>query len=146
MYDVGRKTKEPDLAKCLNNQHYTFLHSRKTKPQGRKQTPVSYKAPPKGFRHSKIPERKEFSNPTVITVIGHEKKARILRLLVEEDLTIMDLKKLTKINPGTIKRHIEDLVEAKLVFQSQILQNEYGFKLKYYRATARKFVFHLEWP
>ena len=58
----------------------------------------------------------------------------------------MELKKETNLNPGTIKRYLDDLVSKDLVRLTRKVQNEYGFFLKYYRATAKLFVIHIEWP
>ena len=69
-----------------------------------------------------------------------------LALLLESELNIMELKKKTKLNPGTIKRILDSLVSKDLAYLSRKVQNEYGFFLKYYRATAKSFVVHLEWP
>ena len=58
----------------------------------------------------------------------------------------MDLKNATGENPGTVKRHLDDLVDKKLIVQTRIEKNIYGIKVKYYRATARQFVFNIKWP
>ncbi len=81
-----------------------------------------------------------------ISLIKHDKKKLLLELLLNEDKTIMDLSKETGWNPGTVKRHLSDLVANKLVTPSKIEVNEYRIKLKYYRATARQFRFEFIWP
>ena len=93
-----------------------------------------------------IPEKKTINDPTVIPVLFHEKKQMILNLLLENELNIMELKHQTNMNPGTIKRHLDDLVSKELAFISQKVKNKYGIVLKYYRATAKSFVIHIEWP
>ncbi|MHA2226225.1 MAG: winged helix-turn-helix domain-containing protein [Candidatus Hodarchaeales archaeon] len=98
------------------------------------------------LKSSKIAELKTIHDPAVVPVLFHRKKQQILLLLIETDHTIMELKKKTKINPGTIKRHLNDLVEKNLVFQSYTIKNEYGFTLKYYRAVAKKFHVVLDFP
>ncbi len=81
-----------------------------------------------------------------IGIIIHKQKRLLLKALIENELNIKQLEDLTKINPGTIKRHLDDLIENKLVIQTQTIKNEYGFVLKYYRAVSKKFVVNLEWP
>ncbi len=81
-----------------------------------------------------------------ISLIKHDKKKLLLELLLNEDKTIMDLSKETGWNPGTVKRHLSDLVAKNLVTPSKIEVNEYRIKLKYYRATARQFRFEFIWP
>ncbi|MFX0171845.1 MAG: ArsR family transcriptional regulator [Candidatus Hodarchaeota archaeon] len=93
-----------------------------------------------------IPETKVISDPSAVPILFHKKKQIILNLLLEKELTIMDLKEETNLNPGTIKRYLDDLVSKNLAFLTRKVQNEYGFFLKYYRATAKSFIVHLEWP
>ncbi len=61
-------------------------------------------------------------------------------------MTIQDLRIATDINPGTIKRYLEDLQQHKLVFVESISENEYHIKMKYYRAIARSFVIKFRVP
>lgn len=92
-----------------------------------------------------LPEMK-ISDPDVVSVLFHEKKQDILRLLIHGEKNIMDLKKELKMNPGTIKRHLDDLRVKELVAEPRIVINKYGIKEKYYHATAKRFIVHLEWP
>ena len=82
----------------------------------------------------------------VIPVLFHEQRETIMKLLIDGQRNIIDLSKVTKMNPGTIKRHVDLLVQHGLATLSTIDTNEYGIKLKYYRATARKFTFSFSWP
>ena len=93
-----------------------------------------------------IPEKKELSDPSIIPILFHEKKQEILYLLREKEMNIMELKQKTKLNPGTIKRHLDDLIAKGLVFPSRKVKNKYGIVLKYYRATAKSFIFNIKWP
>ena len=93
-----------------------------------------------------IENEKEVVDPDTIPVLFHEKKQEILKLLIQKEMTIIDLKKTTKMNPGTIKRHLNDLIDKSLVFQSRIEINKYGIKMKFYRATAKKYSIHISWP
>lgn len=105
-----------------------------------------YKKPKELENEVEIPEVKRLTDPTVIPVLFHEKKQMILELLREKEMNIMELKHKTNLNPGTIKRHIDDLVSKELACISQQVKNKYGIVLKYYRATARSFIIHIEWP
>lgn len=105
-----------------------------------------YNKPPDGDEGSDIPQVKVISDPAVVPVLFHPKKQFILKLLIKKELNIMELKQETNLNPGTIKRYLDDLVSKELGFQTRKVQNEYGFFLKYYRATAKSFVIHIEWP
>ena len=108
---------------------------------------MSYKAGEIQIKQSAIKDEKIISDPSTIAILFHEKKQEILKLLIEKDLNIREMENQTKLNPGTIKRHLDDLLEKKLVFQSQTFKNEYGFTLKYYRAVATKFIFKIKpWP
>ena len=92
-----------------------------------------------------LPEMK-ISDPEVVSVLFHEKKQAILRLLMLGEKNIMDLKKELKMNPGTIKRHLDDLLAKNLVAKPRIIINKYGIKEKYYHAMAKRFIIHVEWP
>ena len=105
-----------------------------------------YEKPEHSENGSDIPAKKVINDPFVVPILFHKKKQIILYLLIKKELNIMDLKNETKWNPGTIKRYLDDLVSKDLVRLTRKLQNEYGFFLKYYRATAKSFVIHIEWP
>ena len=66
--------------------------------------------------------------------------------IIEKDFTIYDLKKELKLNPGVIKRHIDLLLSVGLIVQSKIDKNDVGLTLKYYRASAKTFKIHIDWP
>lgn len=85
-------------------------------------------------------------SPELILIILHEKKKEILKLLFEKGHTIQELKNLTGINPGTIKRHLNQLEENNLVFVQYIKKNSYNIKMKYYRATAKHIKISIELP
>ncbi|UCE13910.1 MAG: winged helix-turn-helix transcriptional regulator [Candidatus Heimdallarchaeota archaeon] len=93
-----------------------------------------------------IPPKKVITDPSVVPVLFHKKKQKILNLLLEKEFNIMELKQETNLNPGTIKRYLDDLVSKDLAFLTRKVQNEYGFFLKYYRATAKSFIIHIKWP
>jgi hypothetical protein len=105
-----------------------------------------YEKPEDSENDSDIPIKKEINDPSVVPILFHKKKQMILNLLLKKEFNIMELKKKTNLNPGTIKRYLDDLVSKDLVQLTRKVQNEYGFFLKYYRATAKSFVIHIEWP
>lgn len=81
-----------------------------------------------------------------ISLIKHDKKRLLLELLLVQEKTIMDLSNETGWNPGTVKRHLQDLEENGLIVYSKEEINEFNIKLKYYRTTAKQFKFQYIWP
>ena len=86
------------------------------------------------------------TNPEIIPIITHEKKKHILELLLSHEMTIMEISTATEWNPGTVKRHLEDLLSAKVVIVAREEFNQKKILLKYYRASAKHYRFHFEWP
>ena len=84
--------------------------------------------------------------PTRVSALDHDVRQQILKLLIDNELTIMQLSQKMDLNPGTVQRHLKILMEGDLVPEPKIITNQYGFKEKYYRAKARKYTFYLEWP
>lgn len=107
---------------------------------------MSYNADESTLKVSKIKDIEIIRDPSAVSSLFHDKKQEILKLLVEKDLNIRDIQNETGLNPGNIKRYLDDLLEKKLVVQSQTIKNEYGFIMKYYRAVSKKFIVNLEWP
>ena len=95
---------------------------------------------------NQVRENIKITDPAVIPIIFHKKKSLILQLLIKKEMTIIDLKKATKMNPGTVKRHINDLLKYNLVFVSRTVKNEFSIKMKYYSASAKTFNFEIGWP
>jgi predicted HTH transcriptional regulator len=97
-----------------------------------------------------IPEELIITDPNAVPTIFHEVKGVILRILIEKAMTIRELSEIKidgkEYNPGTIKRHLEDLLNFGLIKQLDPVKNEYGITLKYYRATAQNFKILLEFP
>ncbi len=91
-------------------------------------------------------DQKVITDPSVVPVLYHQEKQQILGMLIKSEYTIQELSTKLKLNPGTVKRHITDLIESNLAVQTRTEINEYGIKLKYYRASARQFVVKLSWP
>ena len=51
-----------------------------------------------------------------------------------------------EINPGTIKRHLDDLIANDLVFMIFDDRSEYNVKMKFYSAKARNFIIDIKIP
>lgn len=105
-----------------------------------------YNKEDKSENKSKILEKKTLNDPRTVPILFHEKKQLILLLLRDREYNIMELKQKTKMNPGTIKRHLNDLIAKDLVFLSRKEKNDYGIVLKYYRVTAKSFEITIKWP
>lgn len=75
-----------------------------------------------------------------ISSLIHEKKRQILETLIPREMKVIELVKQLGINPGTIKRHIDEMIAQGLVTLPRIVINALNVKEKYYRATARRFV------
>jgi predicted transcriptional regulator len=99
-----------------------------------------------GKNNFQVPDVLEITDPSLILVILHEKKKILLNLLFTRAMTIQDLKNATKINPGTIKRHLDDLTKHNLVYVEETKRNDYNIIMKYYRATARSFLINIRLP
>lgn len=95
-------------------------------------------------KSSKIKEEIKITDSSLALIVLHEKKKMILKMLLEKAMTIQDLKKATNLNPGTIKRHLDDLVKNKLVFVAQVKYSDYNIRMKYYRATAKNFTINIK--
>ena len=96
-------------------------------------------------KSTQIKEEIILTDPVAVSVVFHEKKSRILKLLVKKEMTIIDLKHATGMNPGTIKRHLDDLLRCNLIYISKEQLSEYSIVMKYYRAVAKKFNFNITW-
>lgn len=84
--------------------------------------------------------------PEQILQIMHEKKQLILLQLFNHALTIQELKQKTGLNPGTIKRYLDQLMKEELVFVEYSKRNEYNILMKFYRTTAKKFRINMLLP
>ncbi|MFW9924266.1 MAG: ArsR family transcriptional regulator [Candidatus Thorarchaeota archaeon] len=93
-----------------------------------------------------IKDEIQLTNPEAIPIIFHPKKEEILKLLISKEMTIIDISHATGMNPGTVKRHLDDLLQYDLVFISREKINEFGIMMKYYRASAKSFKFNIKWP
>ena len=95
-----------------------------------------------------IPSEKLIEDFETIPFFLHKQRSLMLRLLIKDEYTIIDLKEKTKLNPGTIRRHLDELIEKELVFLVRTEKTNFGQKMKYYRATARKFLVRInfDWP
>ena len=94
----------------------------------------------------KIQDELIITDSSLVLIILHDKKKLILENLLEKDMTIQDLRQSIGLNPGTIKRHLDDLKLHKLVFESRIEKNDYNITMKYYRAVAKSFKIKVQIP
>lgn len=104
-----------------------------------------YRIAAKHFVYVQAPEM-VVSDPVIISHLAHERKKILMDCLKSDHKTIMDLHRESGLNPGTVKRHLDELLDAGLVIYSREEFNERRILLKYYIAAARKIVFHYEWP
>lgn len=86
------------------------------------------------------------SDPEIITIFKSEGKQEILRILITQEMNLHDLRKKLEMNPGTVKRHLDQLLEYKLIEQTREDTNSWGVKMKYYRSVAKRFIIHYSWP
>jgi len=87
-----------------------------------------------------------FTDPKIIRIILHEQKLQILNILLKEMKNIQELKDLTGINPGTIKRNLDELMEVGLVEIAETKISNYNIKMKYYRAVGTQFELKFQLP
>ena len=87
-----------------------------------------------------------FTDPKIIRIILHEQKLQILNILLKEMKNIQELKDLTAINPGTIKRNLDELMEVGLVEVAETKMSNYNIKMKYYRAVGTQFELKFQLP
>jgi len=77
-----------------------------------------------------------------IRLIMSEKHNRILRLVIESELSVSDLAKRLKMNPGSIYYYLKELEKHGLVRQVRE-EVKGGIVKKYYRSAARQIVLGL---
>lgn len=94
----------------------------------------------------KIKDEIILDNPEVITFFKSEGKQDILKILINQEMNLHEIRNTLKMNPGTVKRHLDQLLEFKLIEQTREDTNSWGVKMKYYRAVAKKFIIHYSWP
>jgi predicted transcriptional regulator len=93
-----------------------------------------------------ISDQAAITDPLAVPILFHPEKQRILRILIREERTLQELSTELGMNPGVVKRHLVSLVKFNLVTPTREMLNEYGIKLKYYRAVAKLYVVSLKWP
>ncbi len=94
-----------------------------------------------------IPEEtKEITDPALIMQVMHSNKQRILKEIFQQGRTIQELKNLTGMNPGTVKRHLDELMKYSLVDVERTDRNEYKILMKFYRTVAKNFEIHFTLP
>jgi DNA-binding transcriptional ArsR family regulator len=103
----------------------------------------SEKQPP---MDSKVQDLLEISDPKVIRIILHEQKMLILHELILNMKNIQELSDATKLNPGTVKRNLDELIENHLVHVAEVRKSEYNITMKYYEATMKKIKIRFDLP
>ena len=97
----------------------------------------------------KIQEIKDeliITDSSLVLIVLHDKKKLILEHLLEKEMTIQDLSQTIGLNPGTIKRHLQNLLDHELIFSPRTVKNDYNIKMTYYRAVARSFKISIQIP
>jgi hypothetical protein len=89
-----------------------------------------------------IQEKIIVSDPKLIRIILHEQKLLILNEILREMKNIQELKEMTGLNPGTVKRNLDELIENQLVQIVAIKKSDYNITMKYYQAVAKEFEIH----
>ncbi len=88
----------------------------------------------------------EITHPAAISEFLHDKKTQLLEILIESEKTIRELSEEMDLNPGSVKRYLDSLLKNDLVFQTKITQNQWGIRLKYYLASAKKYTIKMTFP
>jgi predicted transcriptional regulator len=86
-----------------------------------------------------LPEVMVISDPNLICILLHEQKRQILSAIFSEMKNIQEIKAKTGINPGTIKRHLDELMVHHLVVIRDTKKSDYNITMKYYQAAAKRF-------
>jgi len=99
-----------------------------------------------GQENTEVHDKLVLTDPKVIRVVLHEQKMQILKILLHEMKNIQELREITRINPGTIKRNLEELMAYGLIYIAAIKKSDYNITMKYYRATANRIEITFELP
>jgi DNA-binding HxlR family transcriptional regulator len=101
---------------------------------------------PNQFKAKDRLKKKVLGEPAEIRMILQKDKLQILNILLKEEKNIQQLKEATGINPGTIKRNLDDLIKNNLVFESAVKKSDYNITMKYYLAVAEEFEIKFAMP
>ncbi len=99
---------------------------------------MNYEFNPQDQNSGGVRDKLVVTDPKVIRLILHEQKLEILKVLIHEMKNIQELKQITQINPGTIKRNLDELMEHGLIYIAAVKKSDYNITMKYYRATASR--------
>ena len=83
-------------------------------------------------------------SPDLVAEIFHPDRGLILNELIDRELTLRELADITKMNPGTVKRHLKRLLDSGVIQISKKVLNENGVKQIYYHATSENFIVQLD--
>ncbi len=103
------------------------------------------------WKPEEIRESIVIRDPEISRLLLQKDKNRILTLLIKnKEMTIQQLSNALldgkPWNPGTIKRHLDDLIRKKFVFKSGQKRSVYNVKMKFYSAAAKEFVIDIHIP
>jgi DNA-binding transcriptional ArsR family regulator len=84
-----------------------------------------------------IPDMVVVNDPRDIRLIFSEKHNRILKLVMESELSISDIARALNINPGSVHYHLKELEKHGLVVQVRE-EVKGGIVKKYYRSSAKR--------
>ena len=95
-----------------------------------------------------IKSEMEISDYEVIPHLFHDRKSEILKLLIEEKMNLSEIGEIVNLNPGTVRRYLDELMRFDLIKVIETRKNKYGQIMKYYRAAAKKYEIKIRfsWP
>lgn len=93
-----------------------------------------------------IKESLIITDPKEILIVLHDQRKQILNELLHTMKNIQELSEATHLNPGTVKRNLEELMSHGYVFIADVRQNDYKMTMKYYQATAKQIVIKCSLP
>ncbi len=84
-----------------------------------------------------IPDIVVVDNPQDLRLIFSEKHNRILKLVMEKELSISDIARALNVNPGSVHYHLKELEKHGLVIQVRE-EVKGGIVKKFYRSSAKR--------
>jgi DNA-binding transcriptional ArsR family regulator len=67
-------------------------------------------------------------------ILSNESSRSILRLLIEKEMTLMQIAKQTSLNPTLVIHHLKKLLQSDVVTITKTVANKKGRPMKFYRA------------
>jgi predicted transcriptional regulator len=94
----------------------------------------------------KIEDSLIITDPKEILIVLHDQRKQILNELLHTMKNIQELSEATHLNPGTVKRNLEELMSHGYVFIAAVRQNDYKMTMKYYQAKAKQIIIKYSLP